>query len=133
MGNPRQIPQLAAPASIQIHHQKLVHFSRLMPSEHELYDEAEKLKIEGKLEEAAAKLHAALEQNPQYALAHSNLAVIYGRLQKHEEAIKHGEKVCELEPQDPFSFTAMSVTYQRAGKIQEAEDALARARMMEQS
>jgi hypothetical protein len=39
--------------------------------------------------------------------------------------------VCELEPNDPFSFTALSVTLQRAGKIPEAEEALARARMMQ--
>ncbi|MDA7980088.1 MAG: tetratricopeptide repeat protein [Pirellulales bacterium] len=102
-----------------------------MPTEHEIYDEADHLKSQGKLEEAAAKLHEALEQNPSFALAHSALAVIYGRMQKHDEAVKHGQKVCELAPEDPFSFTAMSVTYQRAGKIPEAEDAMARARMMQ--
>ncbi len=102
-----------------------------MPTEHELYDQADQLKAEGKLEEAVTKYKEALEQNPQFALAHSALAVVYGRLQKHDEAVMHGQKVCELEPQDPFSFTAMSVTYQRAGKIPEAEDAMARARMMQ--
>lgn len=102
-----------------------------MPTEHEIYNEADKLKAEGKLEEAVAKYHEALEQNPGFSLAHAALAVVYGRLQKHDEAVKHGQRVCELEPQDPFSYTAMSVTYQRAGKIPEAEDAMARARMMQ--
>jgi Tfp pilus assembly protein PilF len=82
------------------------------------------------LEEAAAALEQALEQDPNYALAHSALAVVYGRLKRHDDAIRHGLKVCELEPNDPFSFTAMSVTFQRAGKIPEAEDAMARARTM---
>jgi hypothetical protein len=39
--------------------------------------------------------------------------------------------VCELEPTDPFSFTALSVACQRGGWIAEAEDALARSRMLQ--
>jgi Flp pilus assembly protein TadD len=57
--------------------------------------------------------------------------VICGRLRRHDEAIQHALKVCELEPKDAFSFTALSVTYQRAGHIPEAEEAMARARMMQ--
>src|ERR1700753_3630716 len=79
-----------------------------------LYDEADKLKDQGKLEEAVAKLSEALAADPNYALAHSALAVIQQRLARHEEAIAHARKVCEIEPSDPFSFTALSVTYQRA-------------------
>lgn len=101
-----------------------------MPTNEELYDEADKLKANGQLDEALAKLVELTEQDPSYALAHSALAALYGRVGKHEEAIRHGQRVCELEPNDPFSFTAMSVTYQRAGRIPEAEEALARARMM---
>ena len=102
-----------------------------MPTNEQLYDEADKLKDDGKLDEAVAKLLELVAQDPNYALAHSALAVIYGRLKRHDEAIRHGQTVCQLEPNDPFSFTAMSVTYQRAGKIPEAEDAMAKARMMQ--
>jgi Flp pilus assembly protein TadD len=103
-----------------------------MSTKEQIYDEADRLKDNGQLEEAAAKLHEALTLDPDYALAHSALAIIYTRLKRHDEAIKHGLKVCELEPNDSFSFTAMSVTYQRAGKIYEAEEAMARARMIQQ-
>jgi Flp pilus assembly protein TadD len=96
-----------------------------------LYDEADKLKDAGKLDEAVAKLNEILANDPSYALAHSALAVLCTRLARHEEAVSHAVKVCELEPKDPFSFTALSVTYMRAGKIPEAEDAMARARMMQ--
>jgi tetratricopeptide (TPR) repeat protein len=102
-----------------------------MPTNEELYREYERLKDEGKLAEAAEQLEKLLAQDEKYALAHSALAVIYGRLNRHDDAIKHGLKVCELEPNEPFSFTAMSVTFQRAGKIPEAEDAMARARMLQ--
>jgi Flp pilus assembly protein TadD len=102
-----------------------------MSTKEQLYDEADRLKDAGKPEEAVAKLLELVAQEPNFALAHSALAVLYGRLKRHDEAIRHGLKVCELEPNDPFSFTAMSVTYQRGGKIPEAEDAMARARSMQ--
>src|SRR5262245_59060856 len=102
-----------------------------MPESHVLYDEADKLKDAGKLDEAAAKLKELLTADPSYSLAHSALAVIYTRLTRHDEAITHALRACELAPDDPFSFTALSVTYQRAGRIPEAEEAMARARMLQ--
>ena len=105
----------------------------------QLYDEADKLKQAGDLEAAAAKLQEALGQDESYALAHSALAVVLQRMGKHDEAIKHAQKVCELEPNDPFSFTAMSVTYQRAYSgtnnmdfIRLAEDAMEKSRILGQ-
>ena len=104
-----------------------------------LYDQADKLKAEGKLDEAAAKLEEALAQDDAYALAHSALAVVLQRLGRHEEAIRHAVRVTELEPTDPFSFTALSVTYQRAFAgtnqmhyIRLAEDAMERSRILSQ-
>ena len=102
-----------------------------MPTSIQLYDEAEKLKDADKVDEAIAKLVELLQTDPGYALAHSTLAVLYTRVQKHDLAVQHALKTCELEPNDPFSFTALSVTCQRAGKIQEAEDAMARARTLQ--
>jgi len=101
-----------------------------MPTNEELYSQAEKLKDEGKVEEAVAKLEELLATSPDYTLAHSALGVYLGRIKRHPEAVAHARRVCELEPNDPFSFTALSVTCQRAGLIQEAEDAKARAQML---
>jgi len=110
-----------------------------MASNLELYNEAEKLKDEGKLEDAVSTLFELVEQDNTYPLAHSALAVLLGKLGKHEEAVKHAKSVCELEPNDPFSFTAMSVIYQRAFAgtgnqtyIQLAEEAMARAQGLQQ-
>jgi len=102
-----------------------------MPTNEDLYDAAIRLKEDGKLDEAAAKLDELLQTAPNYALGHSALAVIFTRLKRHDEAIAHAQQVCQLEPKDAFSFTALSVTLQRAGKILEAEDAMARARMLQ--
>ncbi len=103
-----------------------------------LYDEADKLKDASKLDEAVAKLNEALTVEPNYALAHSALAVVLQKLGRHEEAIQHARKVCEIEPDDPFSYTALSVTYQRAfagtnnmGYIRMAEDAMEQSRILQ--
>jgi tetratricopeptide (TPR) repeat protein len=109
-----------------------------MSDAHAFYDQADKLKDEGKLEEAAAKFQEALHADPGYSLAHSALAVVLQKLGRHEEAIKHAVKVCEQEPNDPFSYTALSVTYQRAFAgtnnqqyIRMAEDAMEKSRMLQ--
>lgn len=102
-----------------------------------LYDEADKLKDQGDLEGAVAKLEAALAIDENYALAHSALAVVEQRLGRHESAVAHAQRVCELEPNDPFSYTALSVTFQRAyagtGNMQYvrlAEEAMEQSRML---
>ena len=113
-----------------------------MPSAAELYNEAEKLKDDGKYEETIAKLKEVLEIDEGHVLSHLALAVVYGRVGQHEDAVRHGQKACELDPNDPFNFTAMSVTFQRASQavdnahdnqryIQAAEEAMARAHMLQ--
>lgn len=103
-----------------------------------LYDEADQLKNDGDLDGAAAKLAEALEIEDTYALGHSAMAVVQQKRGEHEKAIEHAKRVTELEPGDAFSFTALSVTYQRAWQgtqnndyIQLAEDAMAKSRMVE--
>jgi tetratricopeptide (TPR) repeat protein len=104
----------------------------------ELYAQGEKLKDEGQYAESAAKFEEVLHLNEQMALAHFALAVVYGKLGEHEQAVQHGERGCALEPDDPFSYTALSVTYQRAFAgtrdpryIQLAEEAMGRAHMLQ--
>ena len=95
-----------------------------MPTVDQLYDEAIALQQAGNLEEAVGKLKGLVAENPDYALAHAALSVFHGKLDQHDEAVEHGRKVCELEPDDSFSFMAMSLICQRAGRIPEAEEAL---------
>ncbi len=103
-----------------------------------LYQESVTLKDDGKLEDAIAKLTEVLSIDANHVLSHLALAVLYGRVNQHDKACAHGEKACELEPQEPFNFTAMSVTYQRAWQgtqlqeyITKAEDAMAKAQMLQ--
>lgn len=91
------------------------------------YDEAVKLKEKGDLEGAAKILKEIVAATPTHTLSHSALAVYLQKLGRADEAIQHAIKVTELDPKDPFSFTQLSVIYVRCGKIQEAEDAKAKA------
>ena len=83
-----------------------------------MYDAACKLKDQGNLEGCVDALKTILAACPDHLQK-------LGRL---DEAITHAKKVTELNSTDAFSFTQLSVIYQRCGKILEAEDAMAKAR-----
>jgi tetratricopeptide (TPR) repeat protein len=108
-----------------------------MATADELYNAADTLKEAGKYTEAIARLNEGVAQDPQHVLSHLALAVLYGKVNQHDLAVQHGEQAIQLEPNAPFNFTALSVTYQRAYAgtnnqryIQLAEDAKARAHML---
>ena len=88
------------------------------------YDEAIELQQADKLEEAVGKLESLVVDHSDYALAHTALSVFYGKLNRHDEAVEHAQQACELEPDDPFSFVALSLICQRADRIPQAEQAL---------
>lgn len=103
-----------------------------------LYADAEQLKEDGKFDEAIAKLNELLTADESHVLSHLTLAVVYGKVGQHSEAVKHAQRACELEPNEPFNFTAASVCFQRAyagtgdqSYIQKAEDAMAQAHMLQ--
>ncbi|TWU24378.1 hypothetical protein Pla52o_23050 [Novipirellula galeiformis] len=105
---------------------------------HTKYNAVEKLIDEEKFEQAIEGLNEIVNEDATFVLPHLALARVYTKTGQHDLAIQHGEKACELESDDPFNFTALSVTYQRAWAgtqeqqyITKAEDAMAKARMLQ--
>jgi Flp pilus assembly protein TadD len=98
-----------------------------MPTPDQLYDEATELRDRGDQDGAIAKLNEAIAIDPNYTLAHGMLAKLYADQAQADQAIFHARRVVELEPNDVFSYTALSVIYQRCGRIPEAEEAKAKA------
>lgn len=101
-----------------------------------LEKEAEQLKSDGKLNEAIDKLKQATELDDRFVRGHMALSVLYHQVEDHEKSCHHAERVVEIEPEDQFNWSALSVTYQRAFEgtrdplfIQKAEDAMAKSRM----
>lgn len=95
------------------------------------YDAANRLKEAGDLEGCVAALQEILKTAPDHEQTHMALGVHLQKLGRPEEAIQHAQRVAELNPNDAFSFTQLSVIYQRCGRIMEAEDAMARARELQ--
>ena len=99
-----------------------------MPTQEERYDEAIAIQQSGDMATAVEKLQALIADYPDYALSYSALSVFCSKLDRHDEAIVYGRKVCDLEPEDPFSFTSLSMICQKAGQMGPAEEALMSAR-----
>ena len=98
-----------------------------MSTPDQLYDQALDLRDGGDKPAAIAKLEEAIAIDPNFAIGHGMLAKLHVDLAQSDQAIYHAKKVVELEPDDTFSYTALSVIYQRCGKIPEAEEAKAAA------
>ena len=96
-----------------------------MATPNELYDQATDLRDKGDKPAAIAKLQEAVAIDPAFVIGHGMLAKLYVDIADVEKAIDHAQKVVELEPEDTFSYTALSVIYQRCGRIPEAEHAKA--------
>ncbi len=100
----------------------------------QLENEAEALKQSGDFKGAIGKLNELLALKEDFARAHLALAVLYERVKDYEKSVTHAERAVELEPDDNFNITALSITYQKAFEgtrdpmfIQKAEMALARS------
>ena len=117
-------------AAVTAHRQPLPG-KQFMETRDDRYAAAERQKDSGDLAGAVSMLEAVIATDPDFALAHSALAAWCTRLERHHDAVRHARRVVELEPKDPFSYTALSVACMRAGLIPEAEDALARSRMLQ--
>ncbi len=63
-----------------------------------------------------------LAQDPNFALAHYDLAAAYRDLGMEEEAIRHYEKTIALQPNFPEALSNLGGYYFRSGKIEQAKN-----------
>ncbi len=97
----------------------------------ELYDKAYDLLCDGNTDEAIAAYKVILEIDPTYVEAVHDLAHAYADSDRLDEAIVIAQRLTELTPEDPMSFTVLSRFYQQNGMVPEAEAAAAKARMLD--
>ncbi len=97
----------------------------------ELFYRGTDLHGEGDDDEAMRCFDKCLELDPCYDDAILGKAMIYLGREQFSEAIELAKRLVELKPDDILAYTNLSVFYQRAGMIPEAEEAGAKARMLD--
>lgn len=102
-----------------------------MPTHEELYDRAVDFVADGDLDAAIATYREAIAQAPDFTDAIHGLAMAYADKEMFDEAITWGKRLLELTPEDTLAHTSLSMFYQRAGMIPEAEAEGAKARMLD--
>ena len=81
-------------------------------------------------EDALAKYDEALTLTPDWGEALHGKAMALMHLERFDDAIVVGKRIVELDPNDAFAHTSLSMFYQRKGMIDEAEAEGAKARMI---
>jgi tetratricopeptide (TPR) repeat protein len=102
-----------------------------MPSAEDLYNDAVDCVAEGKVDDAVSKYRQALEVDPNFADAWEGLSMALADQEQWEEAIEAAKKVVDIAPDEQLGYTNLSRIYQRAGKVPEAEEWAAKARVLD--
>jgi Flp pilus assembly protein TadD len=79
---------------------------------------------------AVEAFRRALELSPDNTEVLHGLAMTLMHSGELDEAIATGNRIVELDPQDAFAHTSLSMFYQRKGLIPEAEEEAAKARLV---
>jgi Flp pilus assembly protein TadD len=81
-------------------------------------------------EDAVAAYDQALAERPDWEEALHGKAMALMKAGRVDDAITVGRHIVELNPDDAFAHTSLSIFYQRKGLIEEAEKEAAQARMI---
>lgn len=83
----------------------------------------------GEMEEAAQHYREATRLDPGLADAWQSLGMALVKLERLEEAIAALRRLIELKPRDQLAYSSLSLALGRAGKIKEAEEMAAKAKV----
>lgn len=76
---------------------------------------------QGRVEDALVKLQKAVDAEPDYAEAHSSIALVYEQLGENDKAQEHYDRALELNPNDGSTRNNYAVFLCRTGRAKEAE------------
>ena len=85
---------------------------------------------EGKNEDAVAEYEQCLALDPTHSEALHGLGRALQELKRFDESVTACQRLTQLEPDDPLSFTALSIALHKKGLIAEAESAANQARIL---
>jgi len=78
--------------------------------------------VKGEVDEAIDRYRAALEAEPELAIAWNGLSMALAKKGDLPAAIEAGRKLVELEPDDPLSHTNLSRILMQNEQVPEAEE-----------
>jgi predicted Zn-dependent protease len=96
----------------------------------EIFDDANGDLLAGDLESAVEKYRRCVQMAPDFFDGWHALGMALMKLRRFPEAIEAGKKEVELRPSDQIGWTRLSLFYNRAGNIKEAEAAGAKAKIL---
>ena len=83
----------------------------------------------GEMVEAAEHYRQATRLDAHLADAWQSLGMALVKLERLDEAIAALQKLVQLKPKDQLAYSSLSLALGRAGKIKEAEEAAAKAKV----
>jgi len=92
-----------------------------------LINEADKLREQGRLEEAVAKYRESLQYNPENVIAHNGLGITFYKQGKLIEAISAYHQAIQLNPNEGACYSNLAVVLAAQGELDEAITNLHRA------
>lgn len=101
-----------------------------MPTLDELMDDGNSALAIGELEEAANYFRKAVGRNPQFQDAWHALSMALYKLDRYEESIEAGKRAAEIDPNNQFVWSSLSLAYNANKQKAEAEAAGAKARIL---
>jgi len=101
-----------------------------MPTIDELMDEGNTALAVGELEEAAKYFRRVVEQDPQFQDGWHALGMALYKLDRYEESIEAGTRAAQIDPNNQFVWSSLSLAYNANKQKAEAEAAGAKARIL---
>jgi len=101
-----------------------------MPTTDELMDEGNTALAIGELDEAAGYFRRAVEQDPQFQDGWHALSMALYKLDRYEESIEAGTRAAQIDPNNQFVWSSLSLAYNANKQKAEAEAAGAKARIL---
>ncbi|MCE0498653.1 MAG: tetratricopeptide repeat protein [Methylacidiphilales bacterium] len=101
-----------------------------MPTNDELMDEGSAALAVGDLEEAVKYFRQVVEQDPQFLDGWHALGMAFYKLDRYVEAIEAGTRAAQIDPNNQFVWSSLSLAYNANKQKAEAEAAGAKARII---
>lgn len=101
-----------------------------MPTTDELMDEGNTALAIGELDQAANYFRQVVEQDPRFQDGWHALGMALYKLDRYEESIEAGRRAAQIDPNNQFVWSSLSLAYNANKQKAEAEAAGAKARIL---